>query len=176
MSSANDSPAKPRSTASDLPLKPIYASEDVGAPPAPAGCHPFVRGPYPTMYLTRRWTMRQFAGYGTPEDTNRRFHFLLRQGQTGLSTAFDMPTLMGYDADHERARGEVGREGVSVSTIEDMDRLFDAIPMGRVTTSMTELRSTERVDELARMLSGVEITAKTRAHAKELYEQHRRVG
>jgi methylmalonyl-CoA mutase N-terminal domain/subunit len=89
------------------------------------------------MYRGRLWTMRMFAGFGRPEDTNRRFKFLLGQGQTGLSTAFDMPSLMGYDADHPKARGEVGREGVSVSTLADMERLFDGIPLGRVTTSMT---------------------------------------
>jgi methylmalonyl-CoA mutase N-terminal domain/subunit len=89
------------------------------------------------MYRGRLWTMRQFAGFGLAEDTNARFHFLLGQGQDGLSTAFDMPTLMGYDADHERALGEVGREGVSVSTVHDMAALFDRIPLDRVTTSMT---------------------------------------
>ena len=89
------------------------------------------------MYRGRLWTMRMFAGFGRPEDTNRRFKFLLEQGQTGLSTAFDMPSLMGYDADHPKARGEVGREGVSVSTLGDMERLFEGIPLGRVTTSMT---------------------------------------
>ena len=89
------------------------------------------------MYRGRLWTMRQFAGFGLAEDTNARFHFLLAQGQDGLSTAFDMPTLMGYDADHERALGEVGREGVSVSSIHDMARLFDRIPLDKVTTSMT---------------------------------------
>ena len=89
------------------------------------------------MYRGRLWTMRQFAGFGLAEDTNRRFHFLLAQGQDGLSTAFDMPTLMGYDADHERARGEVGREGVSVSSVHDMARLFDGIPLDKVSTSMT---------------------------------------
>jgi methylmalonyl-CoA mutase N-terminal domain/subunit len=89
------------------------------------------------MYRGRLWTMRQFAGFGLAEDTNQRFHFLLAQGQDGLSTAFDMPTLMGYDPDHERAMGEVGREGVSVSSIHDMARLFDRIPIGKVSTSMT---------------------------------------
>lgn len=111
------------------------ASEDerIGFP----GEFPFTRGIQPTMYRGRLWTMRQFAGFGSPEDTNRRFHFLLAQGQTGLSTAFDMPTLMGYDPDHPLAEGEVGREGVSVATIDDMDRLFAGIDLRSVTTSMT---------------------------------------
>src|ERR1700752_2819478 len=94
---------------------------DLGFP----GSYPFTRGIYNTMYYGRLWTMRQFAGFGSPEDTNQRFKFLLEQGQTGLSTAFDMPVLMGYDADHPRSLGEVGREGVSVSTLDDMERLFD---------------------------------------------------
>ena len=89
------------------------------------------------MYLQRRWTMRQFAGYGTPEETNRRFRFLLEQGQTGLSVAFDLPTLMGYDSDHAMAEGEVGKCGVAVSSLADMERLFEGIPLGDVTTSMT---------------------------------------
>ncbi len=126
-----------RKTASGLPLKPIYAATDAPQAGGAAGAYPFLRGPYETMYLERGWTMRQFAGFGSPEDTNQRFHFLLRQGQQGLSTAFDMPTLMGFDADHPRSRGEVGREGVSVSTIEDMKILFDEIPLADVTTSMT---------------------------------------
>jgi methylmalonyl-CoA mutase N-terminal domain/subunit len=109
------------------------AAADVGR----AGEFPFTRGVYPTMYRGRTWTMRQFAGFGTPRDTNARFKFLLAQGQTGLSTAFDMPTLMGYDADHERALGEVGREGTAVSTIDDMAELFDGIALDEVTTSMT---------------------------------------
>jgi methylmalonyl-CoA mutase N-terminal domain/subunit len=101
------------------------------------GEFPYTRGIHPTMYRGRLWTMRQFAGFGSPEDTNRRFRYLLEQGQTGLSTAFDMPSLMGYDADHKRSLGEVGREGVSVSSIEDMERLFAGIDLGSVTTSMT---------------------------------------
>jgi methylmalonyl-CoA mutase N-terminal domain/subunit len=129
-------------TLSGLPIERVYTPADLpgwqhaerlGSP----GEYPFTRGLYPTMYRGRLWTMRMFAGFGRPEDTNRRFQFLLEQGQTGLSTAFDMPSLMGYDADHPRARGEVGREGVSVSTLVDMERLFDGIPLGRVTTSMT---------------------------------------
>ena len=89
------------------------------------------------MYRGRLWTMRQFAGFGTVEETNERFHYLLDHGQTGLSTAFDMPTLMGYDSDHERSLGEVGREGVAVDTLDDMEELFAGIPLGEVTTSMT---------------------------------------
>ena len=126
-----------RTTHAGLPLKPVFGPEDARGDLGEPGAYPFLRGPYSSMYLSRRWTMRQFAGFGTPEDTNQRFHFLLRQGQNGLSTAFDMPTLMGYDADHPRSRGEVGREGVAVSTIEDMERLFDRIPLDEVTTSMT---------------------------------------
>jgi methylmalonyl-CoA mutase, N-terminal domain len=106
---------------------------DLGFP----GSYPFTRGIYNTMYHGKPWTMRQFAGFGSPEDTNQRFKFLLEQGQTGLSTAFDMPTLMGYDCDHLRARGEVGKEGVSVSSLADMEALFDGIRLDEVTTSMT---------------------------------------
>jgi methylmalonyl-CoA mutase, N-terminal domain len=129
-------------TMGGLPVERVYTpehlrdwtyAEKLGNP----GEFPFTRGVYPTMYRGRLWTMRMFAGFGRPEDTNERFHFLLREGQTGLSTAFDMPALMGYDADHPRARGEVGREGVSVSTLADMERLFAGIPLDRVTTSMT---------------------------------------
>ncbi|MEQ9617934.1 MAG: methylmalonyl-CoA mutase family protein [Deltaproteobacteria bacterium] len=101
------------------------------------GSYPYTRGIHSTMYRGRLWTMRQFAGFGSPEDTNRRFKYLLSQGQTGLSTAFDMPTLMGYDPGHERSRGEVGREGVSVSSLADMEVLFDGIDLDKVTTSMT---------------------------------------
>ena len=128
-------------TLSDMAVEPLYTPEDLkgeydavlGFP----GAYPYTRGVYESMYRGRLWTMRQFAGFGLAEDTNQRFHFLLAQGQDGLSTAFDMPTLMGYDADSERAIGEVGREGVSVSSIHDMATLFDRIPVGRVSTSMT---------------------------------------
>jgi len=132
----------PYETLSGLPVKPLYTPADLqgfdyetklGVP----GEYPFTRGVYPTMYRGRLWTMRMFAGFGRPEDTNARFKYLLEQGQTGLSTAFDMPALMGYDADHPRARGEVGKEGVSISTLADMERLFEGIPLGDVTTSMT---------------------------------------
>lgn len=107
--------------------------KDLGNP----GEYPYTRGVQPTMYRGRLWTMRQFAGFGSPEDTNQRFKYLLEHGQTGLSTAFDMPSLMGYDPDSPRSIGEVGREGVSVSTIEDMDILFGGIDLDKVTTSMT---------------------------------------
>jgi methylmalonyl-CoA mutase, N-terminal domain len=128
-------------TISGQEIKPLYTEADsdgdleekVGEP----GSYPFTRGPYPSMYRGRLWTMRQFAGFGTVEETNERFHYLLDHGQTGLSTAFDMPTLMGYDSDHERSLGEVGREGVAVDTLADMERLFEGIPLGGVTTSMT---------------------------------------
>ncbi len=129
------------STISGKEIEPLYTEADVdpgledrvGRP----GEYPFTRGPYPSMYRGRLWTMRQFAGFGTVEETNERFHYLLDHGQTGLSTAFDMPTLMGYDSDHARSLGEVGREGVAVDTLDDMEQLFDGIPLGGVTTSMT---------------------------------------
>jgi methylmalonyl-CoA mutase, N-terminal domain len=129
------------STISGQEIKPLYTEADqapdiaerVGEP----GSYPFTRGPYESMYRGRLWTMRQFAGFGTVEETNERFHYLLDHGQTGLSTAFDMPTLMGYDSDHARSLGEVGREGVAVDTLADMERLFEGIPLGGVTTSMT---------------------------------------
>jgi methylmalonyl-CoA mutase N-terminal domain/subunit len=129
-------------TLSGIPIEPLYTSEDTADRPEAErlgrpGEYPFTRGVYPTMYRGRLWTMRMFAGFGRPEDTNARFKYLLAQGQTGLSTAFDMPALMGYDADHPRARGEVGKEGVSISTLDDFARLFADIPLGDVTTSMT---------------------------------------
>ena len=128
-------------TISGIPLEPLYTPEttpidyerDLGDP----GSYPFTRGVYESMYRGRTWTMRQFAGFGTAEETNRRFRYLLDHGQTGLSTAFDMPTLMGYDSDHARALGEVGREGVAVDTLADMEDLFRGIPLDQVTTSMT---------------------------------------
>ncbi len=106
---------------------------DLGYP----GAYPFTRGVYPSMYRGRLWTMRQFAGFGTAEETNERFRYLLDHGQTGLSTAFDMPTLMGYDSDHARSLGEVGREGVAIDSLADMETLFSGIPLGDVSTSMT---------------------------------------
>jgi methylmalonyl-CoA mutase, N-terminal domain len=106
---------------------------DLGYP----GAYPFTRGVYPSMYRGQLWTMRQFAGFGTAAETNERFRYLLEHGQTGLSTAFDMPTLMGYDSDHPRSLGEVGREGVAIDSLEDMETLFSGIPLGEVSTSMT---------------------------------------
>jgi methylmalonyl-CoA mutase, N-terminal domain len=106
---------------------------DLGYP----GVYPFTRGVYPSMYRGRLWTMRQFAGFGTAEETNERFRYLLDHGQTGLSTAFDMPTLMGYDSDQPRSLGEVGREGVAIDSLADVETLFDGIPLGEVSTSMT---------------------------------------
>ena len=111
----------------------IDHDRDLGRP----GEFPFTRGVYPSMYRGRLWTMRQFAGFGTAEETNERFRYLLDHGQTGLSTAFDMPTLMGYDSDHPRSLGEVGREGVAIDSLEDMETLFSGIPLGEVSTSMT---------------------------------------
>jgi methylmalonyl-CoA mutase, N-terminal domain len=129
------------STMSGVENEPLYTPEsgevdyarDLGYP----GVYPFTRGVYPSMYRGRLWTMRQFAGFGTAEETNERFRYLLEHGQTGLSTAFDMPTLMGYDSDHARSEGEVGREGVAVDSLEDMKTLFSGIPLGEVSTSMT---------------------------------------
>ncbi len=131
---------------SGIPLEEIYTAESrrdslwkepgTGDDSLPAQ-YPFTRGVHKDMYRGRRWTMRMFAGFGTPEDTNARFHYLLNHGQTGLSTAFDMPTLMGYDPDHGMSAGEVGREGVSIPTFQDMAILFDRIPLDKVSTSMT---------------------------------------
>jgi methylmalonyl-CoA mutase N-terminal domain/subunit len=121
-------PVEPLYTAEDLP-----AEEEIGFP----GEFPYTRGVYPSMYRGRLWTMRQFAGFGTAEETNERFRYLLDHGQTGLSTAFDMPSLMGHDSDHARSEGEVGREGVAVDTLDDMETLFQGIDMGEVSTSMT---------------------------------------
>ena len=126
-------------TLSGEPVEPLYAPEDVGPFDRIGfpGEYPFTRGVYPSMYRGRLWTMRQFAGFGTAEETNERFRYLLDHGQTGLSTAFDMPSLMGHDSDHPRSEGEVGREGVAVDTLDDMETLFGGIDMGAVSTSMT---------------------------------------
>jgi methylmalonyl-CoA mutase, N-terminal domain len=127
------------STLSGEPVAPLYTPEDVGQFERIGfpGEYPFTRGVYPSMYRGRLWTMRQFAGFGTAEETNERFRYLLDHGQTGLSTAFDMPSLMGHDSDHLRSGGEVGREGVAIDTLDDMETLFAGIPMGDVSTSMT---------------------------------------
>src|SRR5215207_5339013 len=126
-------------TLSGEPVAPLYTAEDVGPPERIGfpGEYPFTRGVYPSMYRGRLWTMRQFAGFGTAEETNERFRYLLDHGQTGLSTAFDMPSLMGHDSDHPRSLGEVGREGVAVDSLEDMTTLFGGIDLGEVTVSMT---------------------------------------
>ncbi len=134
-------------TLSGEPVRPLYTEADlpdgIGAhPPAEdpiglPGGYPFTRGIYPSMYRSRLWTMRQFAGFGTAEDTNERFRYLLDHGQTGLSTAFDMPSLMGHDSDSPRSLGEVGREGVAIDTVEDMRTLFGGIDLGEVSVSMT---------------------------------------
>jgi methylmalonyl-CoA mutase, N-terminal domain len=128
-------------TISGLENEPLYTPDnveidydrDLGYP----GLYPYTRGVYPSMYRGRLWTMRQFAGFGTAEETNARFRYLREHGQTGLSTAFDMPTLMGYDSDHAKSLGEVGREGVAVDSLEDMEHLFAGIPLAEVSTSMT---------------------------------------
>ncbi len=133
--------AAPFSTISGEPIRPLYTEADlpadvdgsIGLP----GEFPFTRGVYGSMYRGRLWTMRQFAGFGTAEETNRRFRYLLDHGQTGLSTAFDMPSLMGHDSDHPRSLGEVGREGVAVDSLVDMEMLFAGIPLDRVSVSMT---------------------------------------
>ncbi len=134
--------ADERRTDSGIELQPVYGADDlVGFDPAKQlgepGQPPFTRGVYPDMYRGRLWTMRQYAGMGTAAETNHRFRYLLDQGQTGLSVAFDLPTQMGLDSDHPRAEGEVGKTGVAIDSIEDMRRLFEQIPLDRVTTSMT---------------------------------------
>ena len=128
-------------TLSGLPVQRVYTPADIADTPFEEiglpGQYPFTRGPYPTMYRGRLWTMRQIAGFGTGEDTNKRFKYLIAQGQTGLSTDFDMPTLMGYDSDHPMSHGEVGREGVAVDTLADMEALFEGIDLEKISVSMT---------------------------------------
>ncbi|MDD3643085.1 MAG: methylmalonyl-CoA mutase family protein [Candidatus Krumholzibacteria bacterium] len=129
-------------TVSGFPVRPLYGPDDVegldyGEDLGFPGEYPFTRGVYPTMYRGRPWTQRQFSGFGTARDTNGRYHYLLDHGQTGLSVAFDMPTIMGYDSDHERSEGEVGRCGVAIDSLRDMEILFDGIDLGEITTSMT---------------------------------------
>src|SRR6195952_4126840 len=128
-------------TLGGIPVDPLYSPRttplDYDAALGDPGAFPYTRGPYGTMHRGRLWTMRMFAGFGTADETNERFHYLLKQGQTGLSTAFDMPSLMGYDSDAPRALGEVGREGVAIDTLADVEDLFADIPLDEVTVSMT---------------------------------------
>ena len=130
-----------RHTDSGIPVDAVVGPDGAAVDPDAGigrpGEFPFTRGVYPSMYRGRLWTMRQYAGFGTAEDTNRRYHYLLDRGQTGLSVAFDLPTQMGYDADHSMAQGEVGRVGVAISSLDDMRTLFDGIRLDRVSTSMT---------------------------------------
>src|SRR3954453_11128647 len=126
-----------RETDSGIEIKPVYEAGDVKAEPEPPGEYPFTRGPYPDMYRGKPWTIRQYAGFASAEETNERFRYLLDRGQTGLSGAFDLPTQLGYDSDDERAEGEVGRTGVAIDSIADMELLFAEIPLDQVSTSMT---------------------------------------
>jgi methylmalonyl-CoA mutase N-terminal domain/subunit len=126
-----------RETDSGIEIKPVYTAEDVAGELELPGEFPFTRGPYPDMYRGRPWTIRQYAGFASAEETNTRFRYLLEHGQTGLSVAFDLPTQLGYDSDDPRAEGEVGRTGVAIDSIADMELLFDSIPLGEVSTSMT---------------------------------------
>ena len=127
-------------TLSGIPVDPLYSPAttplDYAAALGDPGTYPYTRGPYSTMHRGQLWTMRMFAGFGTADETNERFRYLLQQGQTGLSTAFDMPTLMGYDSDAARSLGEVGREGVAIDTLADMEDLFAGIPLDEVTVSI----------------------------------------
>jgi methylmalonyl-CoA mutase N-terminal domain/subunit len=126
-----------RETDSGIEIKPVYDADDVPGGLEPPGEFPFTRGPYPDMYRGRPWTIRQYAGFASAEETNQRFRYLLERGQTGLSVAFDLPTQLGYDSDDPRAVGEVGRTGVAIDSLADMELLFDQIPLDRVSTSMT---------------------------------------
>jgi methylmalonyl-CoA mutase N-terminal domain/subunit len=126
-----------RRTDSDIEIKPVYSAEDIKTQPTKPGAFPFVRGVYPHMYRDRLWTMRQYAGFGTAEETNERFKFLLEAGQTGLSCAFDLPTQMGIDSDDARAEGEVGRVGVAIDSVDDMRKLLRDIPLDQISLSMT---------------------------------------
>src|ERR671915_655842 len=127
-----------RETESGIEVKAVYTADDVEGPELELpGEFPFTRGPYADMYRGRPWTIRQYAGFGSAEETNARFRYLLERGQTGLSVAFDLPTQLGYDSDDPRARGEVGRTGVAIDSLADMELLLDGIPLGEVSTSMT---------------------------------------
>jgi len=142
VSSGTDAAGHARSTDSGIDIEPVYHADDVagldladrlGEP----GEFPFTRGPYRTMYREKPWTMRQYAGFATAEETNERFRYLLANGAPGLSMAFDLPTQLGMDSDDPRALGEVGRVGVAIDSLDDMQRVFDGIPLGEVSTSMT---------------------------------------
>src|SRR3954469_5118349 len=126
-----------RETESGIEVKPVYTAADAAPPTDLPGEYPYTRGPYPDMYRGRPWTIRQYAGFASAEETNERFRFLLDRGQTGLSVAFDLPTQLGYDSDDPHAAGEVGRTGVAIDSLADMELLFDGIPLGGVSTSMT---------------------------------------
>src|SRR6202011_3144940 len=130
-------PSPEPTTDSGLPLKPVDRAADAPGEAPPPGEYPFTRGIYPQMYRRRPWTIRQYAGFGSAAETNRRFRYLLAQGQTGLSVAFDLPTQIGHDADAPMARGEVGKVGVSISSLKDMETLLAGIPLADVSTSMT---------------------------------------
>jgi len=131
----------PRATPSGVPISTVYypadLPRDLTRTTPPPGQPPYTRGIHPTMYRSRLWTMRQYAGFNTARETNERFRYLLAQGQTGLSVAFDLPTQMGLDSDHPRARGEVGKAGVAISCLADMEELLEELPLERITTSMT---------------------------------------
>jgi methylmalonyl-CoA mutase N-terminal domain/subunit len=122
---------------SGLELRPVYRAADAGPEPPPPGEYPFTRGIHRDMYRGRLWTMRQYAGFGTAAESNRRYRFLLEQGQTGLSVAFDLPTQIGYDSDHPMAHGEVGKVGVAIDSLRDMETLLEGLPIDRISTSMT---------------------------------------
>src|SRR6516162_9713745 len=139
---AKDVTERPFTTVSGVPVERLYTEEqvrdlDYGRDLRDPGAPPYTRGLYPEMYRSRLWTMRQFSGFGTAEDTNRRYHYLLGQGQTGLSVAFHLPTLMGYDSDHPMSEGEVGKCGVAIDSLADMETLFQGIPLDQISTSMT---------------------------------------
>src|SRR5213596_4099951 len=126
-----------RETDSGIEIRPVYTADDAPTERESPGEYPFTRGPYPDMYRGRPWTIRQYAGFASAEETNARFRYLLERGQTGLSVAFDLPTQLGLDSDDPRAAGEVGRTGVAIDSIADMELLFEGIPLGEVSTSMT---------------------------------------
>src|SRR6195256_6059455 len=126
-----------RENESGIEIKPVYTAEDAPAELELPGEYPYTRGPYPDMYRGRPWTIRQYAGFASAEETNARFRYLLESGQTGISVAFDLPTQLGMDSDDPRAEGEVGRTGVAIDSLADMETLLDSIPLGEVSASMT---------------------------------------